>query len=234
MSDKKIIQLFIFPYAGGSAAAFKRLSDLIDEHVEVITVEYPGRGSRSKEPLADSLWDMLDDAISFCNMRRNINIPYAVMGYSMGSILAYEMLARNVIRGELRHFFVSAEVSPEDRTLELRKVQNPSTERILERAKQLGGLDERLLTNKRFSEIYIKPMVHDYQLFFEYRFSGNKEKLNVDTTFFYCDKDTSVEDVQKWIKLINGKYEFHEMGNNHFFINEFYREMAGIINKSLF
>ena len=231
--QNKELQLFILPYAGGSIAAFKRLTDLIDERIEVITVEYAGRGTRAKEPLAESVQSLLDDAIAYCQERRKQGLPYAVMGYSMGSVLAYEMIARQEIFGQLRHFFISAEVSPKDRWLELRKVEDPTEERILERARRLGGLEERMLKNKRFFDIYIKPMLSDYRHFFDYQFSDPYEKLHVNTTFFYCQQDTALEDVKKWDELIDGEFAFYEMGKDHFFINQRYEEMAGIINRTL-
>ena len=231
--QNKELQLFILPYAGGSIAAFKRLTDLIDERIEVITVEYAGRGTRAKEPLAESVQSLLDDAIAYCQERRKQGLPYAVMGYSMGSVLAYEMIARQEIFGQLRHFFISAEVSPKDRWLELRKVEDPTEERILERARRLGGLEERMLKNKRFFDIYIKPMLSDYRLFFDYQFSDPYEKLHVNTTFFYCQQDTALEDVKKWDELIDGEFAFYEMGKDHFFINQRDEEMAGIINRTL-
>lgn len=229
----KELQLFILPYAGGSIAAFKRLTDLIDERIEAVTVEYAGRGTRAKEPLAGSIRELMDDSIAYCQKRRKEGLPYAVMGYSMGSVLAYEMMARRAVSGEFRHLFISAEVSPKDRTLELRKIENPTNERILERARRLGGLDERMLKNKRFFDIYIKPMLSDYRLFFEYRFSDGCEKIHVNTTFFYCQQNTAIEDVRKWGELIDGEFDFHEMGENHFFINQHFEEMAGIINRTL-
>ena len=232
MPDKKM-QLFILPYAGGSIAAFNRLTDSIDERVDVVTVEYPGRGTRVKEPLCGSIEDLLNDAIQYCCDRRVESLPYAVMGYSMGSVLAYEMIIRKSIPGELKHLFISAEVSPKDRSLELRKVENPTEERILERAKRLGGLDERILKNRRFADIYIKPMLSDYRLFFDYRFGGYTEKIKVDTTFFYCENDTPCEDVLRWNELIDGEFDFHEMGENHFFINQHYEEMAVVINETM-
>lgn len=232
MHDKQI-QLFILPYAGGSKASFKRLTDLINDRIEVVTVEYPGRGTRAKEALSETIWDLLDDAIRYCQKRRAHDLPYSVMGYSMGSVLSYEMLSRNVIQGELKHLFISAEVSPKDRSLELRKLDNPTDERILARARQLGGLDERLLKNKRFTEIYIKPMISDYRLFFEYRFQDGSPKIQTDATFFYCEKDTALSDVKKWSGLIEGKFDFHEYGENHFFINKHYEEMAKVINETL-
>lgn len=227
------IQLFILPYAGGSVAAFRRLTDLIDDRVNVVTVEYPGHGTRAREPLPTGFWRMLEDATDFCLARRDADMPYAVLGYSMGSILAYEMAARQAIPGELKHLFLCAEVSPRDRALELRKVENPTDARILERARQLGGLDERLLSNRRFAEIYIRPMLSDYRLFFQYRFPEHPGRIGTDATFFYCEKDTPYRDVAKWGELIDGRLAFHELGENHFFINHHYEAMARVINRTL-
>ena len=229
----KAMQLFILPYAGGSVAAFRKLTDLIDGKVDVVTVEYAGRGSRAKETLPKDIWEMVDDAVTYCNERRNKGIPFAIMGYSMGSVLAYEMLTRKAIPGELKHFFISAEVSPKDRSLELRKAADPSEERILERVRQLGGLDERLLSNKRFRDIYITPMLNDYRAFFGYRFPAHRGKVSVNATVFYSEKDTALEDVKKWNELIEGEFVFFEFGDNHFFINQHYREMAEVINNTL-
>lgn len=232
MPNKKI-QLFIFPYAGGSIAAFKRLTGLVDPEVDVVTVEYAGRGTRAKEPLAESIRNLLEDAIGYCTDRRKQDIPYAVMGYSMGSVLAYEILKRKAISGELRHLFISAEVSPKERSLELRKVENPTDERILDRARQLGGLDDRMLQNIRFADIYVRPMLSDYRLFFEYIFEEHKDKIRTDTTFFYCEKDTALSDVHQWEELIDGEFDYYEFGEDHFFINQHYIEMANVINHHL-
>ena len=131
------------------------------------------------------------------------------------------------------HIFLAAEVSPKDRALELRKIENPTEERIIERAKKLGGFDDRLLANKRFFDIYMKPMMSDYRLFFQYRFSGLSGKINANTTVFYCEKDMPYDDACKWEDLINGVFDYHEMGENHFFINQHYEEMATIINNAL-
>lgn len=227
------MQLFILPYAGGSIAAFKKLTDLIDESVDVVTVEYAGRGTRAKEPLAESIWDLLDDAVKYIRVRRTDNIPYALMGYSMGSVLAYEMLIQNKIPGKLKHLFIAAEVSPKDRAIELRKIQNPTEEHVLKRAKSLGGLDEVLLANKRFREIYIRPMLSDYRLFFEYRFGNYQKRVRSDTTFFYCEKDTALADIKKWSELIEGEFDFYDFGENHFFINSCYVSIADVINTHL-
>ena len=229
----KQIQLFIFPYAGGSIASFKRVTDLLDQRIDVVTVEYSGRGTRSKEPLAASFGEMLDDATKYCMQRRKDTIPFAVMGYSMGCFLSYEALAKKLIQGEATHYFLCAEISPQTRRFELENVQNPSDDWLIERAKELGGLDERLLNDERFRELFLAPMVSDFRHLFEYRYKDYKKRIKTDTTFFYCEKDTPKADVQKWELLIDGRFDYHEMGMNHFFINQHFKEIANVINSCL-
>ena len=231
--QNKRLQLFVFPYAGGSIAAFRKPTDLIDDRVDVVTVEYAGRGTRAHETLSDSFESQLEDAIEYCRKRREDNVPYALLGYSMGSVIAYEIAARHCIPGKMVHLFVAAEVSPKDRAMELRRVSNPTDDRILQRAKQLGGINDRMLGNKRFEEIFIMPMLSDYRHFFEYRFTGHEDKVESDATVFYCETDTPFHAVEKWSELIAGRFDFHEIGENHFFINRHYEEMARIINGHL-
>lgn len=227
------IQLYILPYAGGSVAAFKRLTDLLDEKIEVITVEYAGRGTRIKEPLAENICEMYEDVVDYCKKRRIVEKPFAILGYSMGSILAYEMIARKSIPGQLKHFFVAAEVSPRYRSDALQRIRTVSDEIILKRVKKLGGMDESLINDKRFIDIYLRPMISDCRNFFGYRYADNKEVIQTNTSVFYCQQDTPLSEVKKWSELINGTFDYYELGHNHFFINDHYKEMASIINRTL-
>ena len=226
-------QLFILPYAGGSIAAFKKLVNCIDESIETITVEYAGRGSRFNEPFAKTIWELLDDACEYILERRNPNSSCSLMGYSMGSILAYEMLARNKVPGKVSHLFIAAEISPVERSLSLEKVSTISNDYILDRARKLGGLDETLIDNKRFKDIYIQPLISDYKLFYEYRFKNFSERIKLDTTFFFSERDTAKQEIERWEELLVGKFDYHEFGDNHFFINQYYQPMAKIINDHL-
>ncbi len=229
----KKIQLFIFPYAGGSAFSLKPLADLIDEEVEVVLIEYPGRGGRADEPLPGSLQEMIKDSGEYCRMRRERDVPFALMGYSMGSIIAYELMSQGCIEGDLKHFFGAAEISPRDRSKELQSLGIPTDEMIVDRMVDLGGLDPELVKDPRFREIYLGPAITDYKHIFSYKYSGDKKPANVNATFFYCENDTAVDKVKKWEELINGKVDYHEFGQNHFFINMYYAKMAEIINEHL-
>ncbi len=233
MQDEALIQLFILPYAGGTVGSFRRLSECIDARIDVITVEYSGRGTRSAEPLAGSFEEMIDDSAEYCVARRKTNIPFAVMGYSMGGIMGYELLAENKIPGKLEHFFICAEVSPKVRASELGGISSITDDYVLERARNLGGMYEKMLTDKRFAQIYVRPMLSDYKNFLSYSFDSGSSIVCVDHTFMYCEKDTPIEAITKWNELIKGSSSYYEMGDNHFFINQYYEKMSQIINDTL-
>ncbi|MBO1349667.1 MAG: thioesterase [Hormoscilla sp. GUM202] len=61
-NPKAQLRLFCFPYAGGSAGAFRSWPDSLPPTVEVCAVELPGRGTRIKdapftrmEPLVEAI-----------------------------------------------------------------------------------------------------------------------------------------------------------------------------------
>jgi hypothetical protein len=48
-------RLLCFPHAGGSAAAFSRLSSFLTPDIELLAVEYPGRLERREDPPAEDI-----------------------------------------------------------------------------------------------------------------------------------------------------------------------------------
>ena len=226
------MQLFLLPFAGGSVGSFKNVVELLDERIEVITVEYPGRGTRSGEAFIENFELLKDDVVDYIQNRRNENLPFAVLGYSMGSILAYEIVADKRIKGELKHVFLCAENSPMDkRDSHLNK--NASDEEVVSRLVELGGINERLLHNKRFFDIYMRPSIVDFKMFKQHECAARDTKLACSTTVIYSEMDTPYDTVKRWVELVDEKTDFYEIGDNHFFINQHYAKIAEIINNQL-
>lgn len=44
--DNKQIQLFLVPFAGGNLYSFKNLDKHLDSRIDVVPIEYAGRGRR--------------------------------------------------------------------------------------------------------------------------------------------------------------------------------------------
>lgn len=89
-------RLICLPYAGGGASIYRRWSEWLPE-VDVLPVRLPGREMRMREPLFESLDDLvacLADALADLT-----DTPYALFGHSMGGLIAFELLEALERRG---------------------------------------------------------------------------------------------------------------------------------------
>lgn len=230
MSEKRI-QLFCIPFAGGSAASFTQLSGLMDESIDVHTVEYPGRGARSREPFYDKVGQLIADVKNQIISQRNETLPFALLGYSMGVEIAYD-LAQYGLPEKPVHLFFSAREAIQYNTNGHDYSLLP-TDEFIEKIVSLGGIDERIRKNRRFLEIYMRPVYADYRLLYQYAYKPENGKLDSDVTVFYCEKDTPYRKVKEWEKFTLGRTDFYELGDSHFFIHHHAAEMADIINSKL-
>jgi medium-chain acyl-[acyl-carrier-protein] hydrolase len=89
------VDLFCFPYAGGSPAMFQPWKAALPSTIYIIGVQWPGRGAevgvppfRRVTPLVKEIAEMV-----LPELRR----PFVFFGHSLGSLIAFE-LARELRR----------------------------------------------------------------------------------------------------------------------------------------
>ncbi|CCK30421.1 hypothetical protein BN159_6042 [Streptomyces davaonensis JCM 4913] len=106
------LRLICLPQAGGSAGSFAPWRLAPPSDVELATVELPGRGVRSAEPLPDTLEALADAVLD--GVAAELRTPYAVFGHSFGALLAHRITVRAGERGlpSPRALFVSASRAP--------------------------------------------------------------------------------------------------------------------------
>lgn len=86
------IRLFCFAHAGGGSGFFQQWRTALRPEIEICPVVLPGRETRVREtPVTrtDDLLEPLHAALTPYTDR-----PYALLGHSMGAVLAYEMARR--------------------------------------------------------------------------------------------------------------------------------------------
>jgi medium-chain acyl-[acyl-carrier-protein] hydrolase len=81
-------QLFCFPYAGGGASMYATWQAHLPG-IDVAPVHLPGREARMAEPHHASLNDLVQALIPALAARTQR--PYALFGYSMGALIAFEV-----------------------------------------------------------------------------------------------------------------------------------------------
>jgi len=85
-------RLFCLPPAGAAASLFYPWLAAAPADIDVCPVSLPGREDRLREPLPASI-DALADALA-PTLALALDRPYALVGYSMGALLGYELVGR--------------------------------------------------------------------------------------------------------------------------------------------
>jgi medium-chain acyl-[acyl-carrier-protein] hydrolase len=82
------LRLFCFPFAGGTASVFHRWADP-GPSVEMLSIQYPGRETRFREPPCHRLRTLVDSLGPV--ILPLLDRPYAFFGYSLGALLSFEL-----------------------------------------------------------------------------------------------------------------------------------------------
>ncbi|MCI8466539.1 MAG: thioesterase [Lachnospiraceae bacterium] len=229
--DNPKIQLFLLPFAGGNSASFHRLTEHLDPCIETICVEYAGRLSRRKEAYITKYKEFLKDTAAFINVRRK-KLPFALLGYSLGSVLVYDLIVNQMLYGEADHCFICSRGDLKDENIS-QEYRDLSDKEFVQKMKELGGFDEKILENRRFLKIYMEPVRMDYLVWSDYRYIEQGRKIPCNTTVIYSSQDPLSAGAHEWKSLVSAETDFYELGENHFFINQYYKEMAELIHQHL-
>lgn len=229
------MQLFCFTFAGGSASFFDGLEQCIGTSIEMVKLEYAGHGVRHREGFYTSFLQLAEDLYGVLRSRCPKGESYALLGYSMGSIAAVEVLKKILDTKELPppvRIFLSAHEPHVKREL-LGYSEEDRDELVKERTIQFGGIPERLIQNRSFWRIYLPIYRVDYALIWNYDFQRLDFKSEIPATVFYSETDTPLEGMVEWKRYFTGECEFVAYEGNHFFIHEHCREMADTIKEKL-
>lgn len=161
-AEKRALQLFCFPYAGGSAQVFRPWQRHFSSQVSLWLAHLPGRGRRIAEPPFKSLKELVEvlaDAI----------VPmlwenYAFWGHSLGALISFE-LARGLRRrshalpGAL---FVSGRKAPQVPPSDPPTFDLPEEDFITE-LKRLNGTPRELLEDPETLKLFLPTIRADFQ-----------------------------------------------------------------------
>ena len=230
---KHKIQLFCFTHAGGNASFFDGIEkDLPD--IEFVKLEYPGHGTRHKEPFCGSFDILADDVYS--NIKKTyFGEEYALFGYSMGSITLVEVLKRVQRAPDMPlpcAVFMAAH-EPQIKSELLDFNDDELDEWVKERTIHFGAVPEKLINNKSFWRMYLPLYRLDYKIIGKYGFEYLEVETKVPAVIFYSDTDTPLCDMKRWEKHFTGECEFFRFEGNHFFIHQHHEKMAAIIKYKL-
>ncbi|MCD9112969.1 type I polyketide synthase [Bradyrhizobium japonicum] len=83
-------RLFCFPYAGGGLASFRTLARSLSDHIELVAVEAPGRGTRINETAVGDLDTFVRQLMP--ELLESLDRPSAFFGHCLGGLTMFATL----------------------------------------------------------------------------------------------------------------------------------------------
>lgn len=233
--NHKIIQMFCFSHAGGTASFYDTFVDLLGSEIDVHPFEYSGHGKRYKEACYNNFSELANEAYDYILEKQSDLSEYVLFGYSMGCIAVIEVLQKILNSQQIKkpfYVFLAAHAPCTIRNT-LKGNSANCDEFIIDRTIQFGGIPDALIDNRIFWRTYLPLYKSDYSLIDSYEFSQLLLKTNIPLSVFYSEEDTPYEEVSEWNKFFLGKNNYYKFNGNHFFINENYSEIVRIIKSNI-
>ncbi|MEM9173793.1 MAG: alpha/beta fold hydrolase [Myxococcota bacterium] len=201
-------RLFCLPPAGGGASTFYPLMALDSERIEICPVALPGREGRFKEPIPDSLPTLaallVEDLSSLLDRR------YAILGYSMGGLLAWEFsqYCRRMGLPEPEALFPIGARAPHRPFADGEPLSPLPGKAFLEALDRLGGMPKEILSRPDVMDIFEPILRADLRNCEDYRYRDVPAlDARIHATVGTRDALVTLEDVDAWSELTLGDYE---------------------------
>lgn len=228
------MNLFCFPFAGGSSSIYSNWNSYFGSSINVIPFELSGRGRR----IVDSYYDSIDEAIMDIISKIQGQIEhseYCLFGHSMGAIIVYRLLhfieTNNLKKPEF--VFISGTHPPHIKK-EKREIYKLPDNEFIEVLKGYGGTPREFFKNQELIEFFLPILRSDFKIA-SFGFDGidKIDKLDSDINILYgtYEENFTRDDAKDWALYTNGKCNFYEINGDHFFINKNYEEVISIIKE---
>lgn len=239
-AERARVRLFCLPYAGGGAGLFHRLGRALPDWIEVVPVLLPGRDRRLREAprreahgLADELADGLAPHLE------EGGLPFALLGHSMGALLAFELERRLARRGAPApaHVFAAAFRAPHlpERNPTLHTLTDAELAAALGR---LGGTPPEVLAHAELMRLVLPVLRADLELVETYRWREGP-RCRAALTALGSSEDPLVGEAElaAWREVTDGPFRLRLVPGGHFFLeraaDELRAEVAATLGAAL-
>jgi len=231
------LRIVAFHAAGSDATMYKKIFSSIKSkrEIDLVAVQLPGRGGRTKESLPTNYVNVVDELFTGLLNLPNNDMPTIFLGYSMGAVLAFELALKfEEARLNVKKLIVCARTAPSYK----RNAINRGTltdEALTKIILQLGGTPQEIMQNKDLMTYYLKILRADFLIIDEY----SKEPKNQITVPIYAatgiyDEDTPLISMEYWKKFTTNNFHLNLFEGGHFFIHSNHDEFSDYINKIIY
>ncbi|MFD8826508.1 thioesterase II family protein [Streptomyces sp. NPDC059605] len=211
--------LVCLSYCGGGTAPFRQWAEAVPEDVDLALICYPGREARFGVPFARDWVALRDDAVEA--VRGLADRPYTLFGHSMGSWVAFEVVAQLERLGVAppTELVVSGGTAPHKR--ELRDDvprSSDSDDALVAWMREFGQMSPVVANEPELRRMAVELLRADLGVSESYRYARGT-RARVPLRLLYGTRDAEPFPVveQDWKSLADGGFEAHQLPGGHFY-----------------
>ena len=214
-------RLFCLPHAGGGAAAYYRWSKLAPRWLEITPVHLPRREWNSQQAEFDSLEQLVEIGADALSAR--LDLPYALLGNSMGAVVAFELVRQLRNRGlPLPTLLIAASSHPPHASAPqpwLHMMPDAQFQQAVQ--DRYDGIPQEILRHPEILRLMLPALRADLRLM-ETRAHRDESALDVAILALGGTQDPSVgtAELNAWRQHTTGQFAARQFPGGHFFLFE--------------
>jgi len=228
-ADDAATQLLCLSHAGGSASYFFSVSRALSPEIDVLSVQYPGRQDRLREPCLTSIHDLADGLVAA--IEPLTDRPVTIFGHSLGATVGYEVAVRLERAGvKPTALFASGRPAPTRHRDEKTHLRDDAC--LIRGMKELGGTDTALLDDEDVLAMVLPAIRGDY-IAAETYIHRPGPRLSCPVIAMTGDRDpkVTVEEIDAWRDHTDGAFERVVYSGDHFYLNDHVGDILNRIRK---
>lgn len=217
--------MFCLPYAGGGASVYNSWSKSFPDSIELQAVQLPGRESRYNE---SKLTDIHETAKALADsIKPYLDRPYALFGYSMGAMVAFELIRELRRRGEPQpiQLFVAAMRAPQTQPT-CPSLTHLPFDGFLEQMRHYYDPPQDVMNLPELLEIILPTLRADMKMCEDYIYTPEPPLGNPVHAFAGReDRALPYANVREWQQQTTNVFDMDVFDGTHFFINTALNEL---------
>lgn len=229
------VNLLCLPYSGASAMVYSRWRRKLPAWLQVRPVELPGRGARLGEPLHTDMQGLARQLAA--EQRLAANAPYALLGHSLGALLAFELA--HALQGlgcnpPLALFACGTAAPTRREDYDGNNWREPKTDpELLDELRTLQGTPEEVLANPELMSLTLPILRADFLLCGTYAYR-QRPALQCPLHVLGGENDrASDEQLDAWRLETRGAFYRQMFSGGHFFIHEHEDRVLAAVTRAL-
>lgn len=217
--DDAKINIFLFPFAGGTAQSYRFLYQSHDiKGCNIYALEMPGRGVRMSEPFTMNINDIRETCLSDITSITNDKMIFC--GHSMGAIIAYELLRDvELMYPQSKSSLLVSAVNPPQILKNKHDIFEMTPDEFKQYVIQMGGLPDKIMSNDSLLDFFIPRIYSDFGLLQQYKPRINSPLISpINLIAPIDDNNLDLDHLSDWQNYTNSGFSMQRSSGGHFYL----------------